>query len=88
MAAFRVSSGGLDKNVWHDTHESAAIEALTQWVICTDCVLGKVIFVKDSDDYERFFETETLLVGMGVGYRMIGEFKIMPRLFDFKSVIC
>jgi hypothetical protein len=88
MAVFRVSSGGLDKNITHNTHELAAVEALAQWVICTTCALGEVLSVVDSDNYEVWFHTETLLVGMGVEFRMIDKNRIIPRLMDFKFVVC
>ena len=88
MAAFRVSSGGLDKNITTQiSHELAAIEALTQWVICTTCTLGEVLSVIDSDDEEVWFHTETLLVSMGVDYK-VNKKRIFLNVVEWRYIVC
>lgn len=73
MAGFRVSSGGLDKNINRSNPKEAAYEALKQWGICGKCKLGLVTQVYEGEDEPSWFLTAPLLDKLRLSYTVVGR---------------
>lgn len=70
MAAFRILSGGMNKNINEGTAKLAALEALKQWSLVPLKNLSTILIVEQDSNASVYFSTGVLLDELGVHYKV------------------